>query len=343
MGFSFGSLVASPLRRLGAAARRGGRRLRQQARRLLPQAVLLMYHRVADVRVDPWELAVSPAHFAEHMTLLREKYDVWPLAAYADRLGAGRPPHRAVVLTFDDGYIDNLTTAVPILEAEGLPATFFVPTGLLGHDASFWWDALADCILHRRSLPAPLLLHDPGAPTEAPLRLSPPPPHDHDGRARLHKRLWTLLSRRTPPHRAELLDQLCDATGTQRTAPPSRRILTASEVATLCQQPGMDVGAHAASHTPLHSLSPPAQRDELQQARHCLQALTGTAVPGLSYPNGAYDTTTLTIADECGFEHACTTAGGAATWDTNPLTLPRLHVRNICASDLDAQLSRLLL
>lgn len=342
MGFPVGSLVAAPLRRLGAAGRRGWRRFRQQARRLLPQAVLLMYHRVADVRVDPWDLAVSPTHFAEHMALLRETYEVWPLTAYADRLRAGRPPHRAVVLTFDDGYIDNLTTAAPILEAEGLPATFFVPTGLLGHDTSFWWDALADCILHRRSLPAPLSLHDPGAPTEAPLRLSPPPPHDRDGRKRLYKRLWTLLSQRTPSHRAELLDQLCDATGTARTAPPSRRIMTASEVATLYQKPGMDLGAHAASHTPLRTLSPPAQRDELQQATRCLQALTGTAVPGLSYPNGAYNTATLKIADECGFKHACTTVGGAATWNTNPLTLPRLHVRNLCASVLDEQLSRLL-
>ena len=49
-------------------------------------------------------------------------------------------------MTFDDGYVDNLTAALPILEAAGVPATVFVATGSTDR-AGFWWDALDDALL----------------------------------------------------------------------------------------------------------------------------------------------------------------------------------------------------
>src|SRR5580693_3291782 len=48
-----------------------------------------------------------------------------------------------VVVTFDDGYVDNLTNALPIAEAKGIPLTVFVTSGALAGDyPGFWWDRL---------------------------------------------------------------------------------------------------------------------------------------------------------------------------------------------------------
>ena len=45
-------------------------------------------------------------------------------------------------MTFDDGYRDNLASALPIAEAKGVPITFFVTSGILGNHHGFWWDRL---------------------------------------------------------------------------------------------------------------------------------------------------------------------------------------------------------
>ena len=54
-----------------------------------------------------------------------------------------------MVVTFDDGYLDNLTTALPIAESKGVPITFFVASGILGNHHGFWWDRLGTLLRSR--------------------------------------------------------------------------------------------------------------------------------------------------------------------------------------------------
>lgn len=98
----------------------------------LPQdrAVILMYHSISD-----WEhfTSVSPARFKEQMEYLAEhRYPVIALSELVRRLKAREPLRGAVVITFDDGYRDNLTAAYPILKKYAFPATVFIETGLIG-------------------------------------------------------------------------------------------------------------------------------------------------------------------------------------------------------------------
>ena len=132
-------------------------RLKQSVRRatalLRPSVVILMYHRVHDALADPWDLCVSPAHFGEQMEYLRRHHAVLSLRKLKELLAAGRLPRRAVVLTFDDGYVDNLLHAKPTLERWGLPATFFVTTGNLGQARDYWWGELSRLFLEAGTLP----------------------------------------------------------------------------------------------------------------------------------------------------------------------------------------------
>lgn len=103
-------------------------------------APILLYHRVASIKHDPLYLAVTPARFEEHMSYLRDKYDVIPLKKLCERIESKRLQGKEAAVTFDDGYKDNLVNALPILEKYNIPATIFVTTGQIGRQASFDWD-----------------------------------------------------------------------------------------------------------------------------------------------------------------------------------------------------------
>ena len=71
---------------------------------------------------------------------------------------AGRPSGRRVAVTFDDGYADFASVALPALRARAIPATLFVTTGALGADGEFWWDELERIVLAAPALPATLVV-----------------------------------------------------------------------------------------------------------------------------------------------------------------------------------------
>lgn len=105
-------------------------------------AVILVYHLVADLDRDPFRIAVSPDVFDAQMEVIATRYRPQMLAELSNGLATGALPPRSVAVTFDDGYANNLTAALPILEAWSVPATVFVSTGYVGGSREFWWDEL---------------------------------------------------------------------------------------------------------------------------------------------------------------------------------------------------------
>src|SRR2546429_6337719 len=85
-------------------------------KRLSPRALILMYHSIAEVDSDPFALRVTPDCFAEHLEVLQKYCQPIPLSQLMRALRDGKIPNRAVVITFDDGYADNLRIAKPLLE-----------------------------------------------------------------------------------------------------------------------------------------------------------------------------------------------------------------------------------
>ncbi len=77
--------------------------------------LVLLYHRIAGLRFDPQLLAVTPDHFAQHLEALREYGCPMSLGEMNAALRDRRLPHRAIAVTFDDGYGDNLDCGVPLL------------------------------------------------------------------------------------------------------------------------------------------------------------------------------------------------------------------------------------
>ena len=96
---------------------------------------VLMYHEIADVTATPSPLAVAPEVFADQLAYLHDAgFTAVTAGALAKILagGAGTLPERPVVLTFDDGYGDFYSKALPLLKQYGHTATVFQTTAWVG-------------------------------------------------------------------------------------------------------------------------------------------------------------------------------------------------------------------
>ncbi|MDP8235166.1 MAG: polysaccharide deacetylase family protein [Candidatus Erginobacter occultus] len=114
---------------------------------------ILMYHSVSDSgeygelppACRPIGYRVSPAVFSDHLSVLLSGAwtPILPKDLAAAREGRGKLPPRPVILTFDDGYADNLTDAFPLLRSFGFRAAFFLSVSHLGRPGMLTWDEAA--------------------------------------------------------------------------------------------------------------------------------------------------------------------------------------------------------
>jgi len=107
---------------------------------LRQRGVIVLFHRVDD-RLKGNPLSCTWAEFDSFCRFFRRYFEVIPLSELLDRIEDGADVGGSLVITFDDGYLDNRKTAAPILRVHRLPACFFVASGFVGSSTVPWWDA----------------------------------------------------------------------------------------------------------------------------------------------------------------------------------------------------------
>ncbi|MBI3568278.1 MAG: polysaccharide deacetylase family protein [Gemmatimonadetes bacterium] len=329
---------ARALRRWSGAARAF---VRRRSRR----GLVLLYHRVAGPRFDPMLLDVAPARFVEHLDVLRATAAVLPLGEFESLRRAGRLPPRAVAVTFDDGYADNLLAAAPRLQAAGVPATVFVTAGMVGGAGEFWWDDVERIAFAPRPLggDAPALAQPWSAEAsasevDARWNVFAAP---HTARQRLFLTLCGALGGLPSPERDRHVATLREWAGVSATARDSHRTLSRAELAMLAAVPGIAVGAHTMTHPRLSAQEPAVQRRELQESRETLEGWLGRPVPHVAYPFGTdadVSAATVRAARAAGFAAAFVNMPAPAwRWD-DALRVPRLLVRDWDAATFESRL-----
>lgn len=103
-------------------------------------ASVLLYHRIATVTNDPTLLCVTPEQFEEHLQYLTARYEVIATKTLEQRIRNKALTGKELCITFDDGYQDNFTHGLPLLEKFKVPAAIFITTSNLGGRADFAWD-----------------------------------------------------------------------------------------------------------------------------------------------------------------------------------------------------------
>ena len=260
----------------------------------------LTYHRIGTPGDTPLDRAMWDAtleDFDAQVGFLARNFDV----VGPDDIGP-EPSGRHVLITFDDGYRDNYTHALPILRAHGATATFFLTTGFLDRPRLSWWDEVAWMVRttggDAREIPA---LLD---------RVKALPGARRDG-------FLDRLGASTGAGRAPV----AAAEGEWMTWRMARELLTA----------GMTVGGHTVTHPMLARLDEDAQRAEVMECRARLEAELGVPMRWFSYPNGdrgSFDARTRVIVRDAGVELGFAFHGGFVrrgdAWD--PYALPRIAV-----------------
>jgi peptidoglycan/xylan/chitin deacetylase (PgdA/CDA1 family) len=309
--------------------------------------LILLYHRVAQPRRDPQLLAVTPERFEAHLAMLLRRTNIMQLSEMLDRAVAGKPlPRRSVAITFDDGYVDNVRVAEPMLAAAKIPATLFVATGYVETGRPYWWDAIDTAILGS-PLPSRLELPFPTGPRDWSIT-DEPIIHDTwnvlsgsapGSRRAAYVEIMPAVKPLDPSARERVLNALRRACGVDLAGEPDARPMTPQDVAEVDRRGIIEVGAHTVDHPQLSRLDPVQQDDEIAKSARTVAQWTGNAPALFAYPYGSnadYDADSVKAVKRAGFRAACSNFPGLVNATTSAFELPRMLVRNVSAEELES-------
>jgi peptidoglycan/xylan/chitin deacetylase (PgdA/CDA1 family) len=318
-------------------------------KKLASRAVILIYHRVASVERDPWGLCVTPENFAEQLTVLKQYTHPISLQELVQAHREGNLPHRAVAITFDDGYVDNLIYAKPILEKYNIPATFFITTGNLGQEKEFWWDELEQVLLTPKPLPLKLSLEIKGEIYHWELEEYNNSKLDSNikawqakkgARLFLYYSLWQKLQPLLAKNRDRILQKIYTWAEITPQTRPYYRPLQPQELPFLATKNLIEIGAHTLNHPFLSNLILESQREEIKTSKKYLEVILKSPVTSFSYPFGKYTLDTVSLVKTMGFICACTTKPETVWYKSDSFQLPRFHVDNLTVKQFAKQLKR---
>lgn len=256
---------------------------------------------------EAWE-----GQFERQMQWVRTWFNVLPLPEAVQRMRRGSLPACAAAITFDDGYADNYTIALPILQRLQLPATVFVATGFL--DGGCMWNDVIIEAIRSTTLPQLELARLGGR------RL--PVSTTEEKRAAI---AWLLpqLKYLAQPQREDLSRYVAEIAGS---ATPRNLMMSKEEVRRM-HVAGMSIGAHTVSHPILASIDDASARREIEESRAVVREITGEPASLFAYPNGKpivdYQPRHVEMVRQAGFTAAFSTSAGSCSGRTDPFQLPR--------------------
>lgn len=263
--------------------------------------LVLTYHRIGDLETDPWDpgiISASGDEFDEQVAYLKRNFSLVTVdeaLAFVDGTEKSKTSRCRVLITFDDGYLDNYQIAFPVLRSHGAQGVFFLCSNLVGSGYVPWWDHIA-------------YLVKSGKKKQFTLRY--PFPLDVNLEAKgLRESMRSILDNyksleNTDPDR--FLRELQDAVEGKDLPSDTRRFLDWNEAKEMLEG-GMAIGAHTHTHPMLSKLNTDEQRKELTQSRTILREKLGIKADTFAYPFGsrtAFTEQTQKIAEETGFRAA---------------------------------------
>lgn len=272
---------------------------------------ILIFHRVLPAP-DPF-LASDPDadQFAAVMAVVRDHFSPLSLAEGLQHLDDSTLPPRAVCVTFDDGYADNLTVALPILKHFEIPLTVFIATGYLDGKC-MWNDRVAEAIRQAPGDSIDLRGYGFGVQTLGDVR----------ARARLVSGLLKRLRYHPPDQREQMAQDLAARYAPRLISP----MLTRAQVRELRAR-GVEIGGHTVTHPILADTDNRLAHREIAENKEELEGLLGEPLRFFAYPNGKPDLDCTAVhakmARDLGYAAAVTTRPGVATAATDRYWLPR--------------------
>lgn len=274
---------------------------------------ILIYHRVLPEIDAIFPNEVTAERFDTQMSHLKRVFNVLPLSEAVARIKAGTLPTRAACITFDDGYADNVTMALPILKKHGLHATFFIATAYLNGGRMFN-DTVIESIRHS---PLRTLNLDE-------LSLGSFDIANNKAKAHAIGQILPQIKYLPLDMREQTVARIAELA---QSGPLPNNLMMTTEQLKVLHATGMEIGGHTSRHPILAKLDDSTVCKEITEGKDFLETTLGEKISLFAYPNGKPGTDYLpgqsAIIRKLKFDAAVSTQRGSATRLSDLFQLPR--------------------
>jgi peptidoglycan/xylan/chitin deacetylase (PgdA/CDA1 family) len=278
------------------------------------RAAIILYHEIQRDCQSELMTGTSVSLFEYSLNWLqREGWSFVSLDECLQKLASNDRSHRYAVLTFDDGYRDNVSVALPILERHNAPFMMYVPTGAPTRSMQSWWLGVRKLFLLRDKITIDALGRQF---------------HCSDIRSKLFAFAEVIRWVHQDYRHAAMLAPTFKQNGISLAALNDEYFLDERELSILARHPLASIGGHTTSHAALATLDSSSARAELADNRRYLENLLQVSVRHVAYPYGTPGACGLReehLANEAGFQTAVTTRQGQLhDHKVNHFALPRI-------------------
>jgi peptidoglycan/xylan/chitin deacetylase (PgdA/CDA1 family) len=242
--------------------------------------LVLMYHHVHDASEDLLRhLSVSVSDFEKQLLYFKSHFEVTRLEEDWRSLNK-----TGIVLTFDDGYVDNLKNALPLLEKYDIPATFFITTENIVTSEPFWWDRLA---YDYSKIGNSFLLPDLTEVSKTEFTF---------------KKLNSILSALNNAEKVIWLAAFEKANHVFFINNGHNRLMTFEELRKLSEHPLISIGLHSHSHYQMGEMSFENQKSDIELNRKILNDQGIKTIDYIAMPHGSYNRDTALVVAQLGLK-----------------------------------------
>ena len=275
---------------------------------------------------------MSRERFEQHVSWLASHYHCVSLTTLLEQQAVGAIAPRTVCVTFDDGFLNNCTVALPILKKYRVPAAVFVAVGYVGRDQLIWAEQLAGVIAvqcGQAALRFNGVSYSVGTP---------------DACAKTYRSLASAFKKLHPYVIESELSRLTNENEvnltTVRNAPwfNEFRIADWQHLREMRSSELVEIGSHTINHTIVSRLTLDEARLEICECKKLLTANVDAA-PYFAYPNGGegdFSNQHRDLAIGAGYRAVLTAIAGTFTKNSDPFQIYRIGVSaNTSVPDLD--------
>ncbi len=272
--------------------------------------VVLLYHKVSEQLSEFDSLTVTPYNYNAHIAYLKENYKIFSTVSEWEKSSQS-----GILITFDDGYYNNISNALPVHKEHNVPFTLFTTTYWLNKNRVFWWES----VVKNHSSEKRIDVKACGETLKKVMHLKTIDEKETFVGKRIAENVYT---------NAEWQDL---------------RPMTSGELKQFAANPLVTIGSHTITHPRLSLLDPRAQEIEMKQSKLQLESLLGKEIDLFSYPHGgktAFDLNAKQNAKQIGYQYAFAAYNGVHTNSSDCFEIPRIHIGNISVEDLKIKLAK---
>lgn len=284
------------------------------------QHLILCYHGVSGTRNTLNNRHLLFSQFEKHLVYLKKHFNVVPLNAMFSNPSVSRNKKKNIAITFDDGYRNNLTVALPILEKHQLPATFFIATEGLEERNYLMWPDIFDLLkfdkTHREyefngrtfvKLHGAVVCRSTGESiTDAVKKMG----RERDDLIRAFRLTYAIdaLLVNVPEEIYSFMNK--------------------SDLVRFASSSYVDIGSHTHKHYNLANVDAPLADEELRRSKAILESILQKPVVSIAYPDGSYNDNVKNLADKAGYLYQLAVSYKNESDPKDQRILPRHGVSN---------------